>query len=66
MGCAHASKEARQLYWLEVGFTIAAGDKVKKPTVYAIDGLMVVGTAEGNALDARFLHIITPEVTEEE
>ncbi len=30
------------------------------------DKIMVVGTAEGNALDARFLHIITPEVTEEE
>jgi len=30
------------------------------------DKIMIVGTTEGNILDARFLHIVTPEVTEEE
>ena len=30
------------------------------------DRIIVVGTTDGNTLDARFLHIITPEVTEEE
>ncbi|RLC30659.1 hypothetical protein DRH13_04035 [Candidatus Woesebacteria bacterium] len=30
------------------------------------DKVMIVGTTEGNTLDARFLHIITPEVAEEE
>jgi hypothetical protein len=30
------------------------------------DKVMIVGTTEGNTLDARFLHIIAPETTEEE
>lgn len=30
------------------------------------DKIIIIGTAEGNTLDARFLHIITPEATEEE
>ncbi len=30
------------------------------------DKVMIVGTTEGNTLEARFLHIITPETTEEE
>jgi hypothetical protein len=30
------------------------------------DKIMIVGTTEGNTLDARFLHIIAPETTETE
>lgn len=40
------SKEARELYWLENGFTVATGE-VKKTTVYALPGLMVIGTSDG-------------------
>ena len=40
------SKEARELYWLENGFTVASGE-VKKTTVYALSGLFVIGKADG-------------------
>jgi len=41
------AQEGRLLYWLETGFVLAAGDKAKKVTVYALQGLMVVGKADG-------------------
>lgn len=38
------SEDARELYWLEHGFTVSGTDK--KVTVYAINGLQVVGRAD--------------------
>lgn len=40
------AQEGRILYWLETGFTVAAGE-TKKVTVYALQGLQVIGKADG-------------------
>ena len=39
------SEDRRELYWLEHGFVVATGE-VKKTTVYALNGLMVVGIVD--------------------
>lgn len=47
MAPVDGSVNAQDLYWLETGFTIAAGEPNKKVTVYAIEGLQVIGQADG-------------------
>lgn len=50
-------------------WTVEFGTKWVGPELNEIeegDRIMIVGTAEGNTLDARFLHIINPEATEKE
>ncbi|MBU0572303.1 hypothetical protein KKH23_01375 [Patescibacteria group bacterium] len=50
-------------------WTVEFGTKWEGPELSEIDEgdkIMIVGTTEGNTLDARFLHIITPEEAKEE